>query len=58
MRLEIRDGAINDLQVESIKHLVRRVKQAHFTDIIIRINGKDEKVQADWLKHLTFPECD
>jgi len=46
------DQNINELQVESIDRLIARCKAAHFVDICIRINGKDERVQADWLKHL------
>lgn len=43
---------INKLQQASIEGLVRRCKQAHWVDIVIRINGKYEVYQADWIKHL------
>jgi hypothetical protein len=46
------DANINELQVDSIDRLIARCKAAHYVDICIRINGKDERVQADWLKHL------
>lgn len=46
------DRHINDLQVDSVQRLIDRARHAHFTDLIIRINGKDERYQADWLKHL------
>ena len=43
---------INKLQQASIEALVRRCKQAHFVDVVVRINGKYEVFQADWIKHL------
>ena len=49
----ITDEKINHLQVESIQRLIDRARHAHHTDICLRINGKDEWFQADWLKHMT-----
>jgi len=46
------DKNINSLQVDSIKRLIDRLKHAHHTDLCVRINGKDEWFQADWLKHM------
>lgn len=46
------DEKINDLQVQTVQTLIDRCKRAHFVDIKIRINGKDEHYEADWLKHL------
>jgi hypothetical protein len=43
---------INDLQIESINQVIPRTRQAHHTDISIRINGTTESWQADWIKHL------
>lgn len=43
---------INDLQVASIDRLIDRCKAAHFVNVHVRINGKDEHYEADWLKHL------
>jgi hypothetical protein len=43
---------INRLQQASIERLVTRCKQAHYVDIVVRINGKYEVHQADWIKHL------
>lgn len=47
---------INDLQLESLRHAIKRAKAAHFTDLDIRINGQNERIEADWLKH--FVETD
>lgn len=44
--------AINRLQQASIERIVARCKQAHYVDIVVRINGKYEVHQADWIKHL------
>ena len=46
------DAKINSLQVESIDSLIRRAKAAHYVNVLVRINGKDEIYEADWLKHL------
>lgn len=43
---------INDLQVEDVDAIIKRAKQAHFVDINIRINGKWEKYEGDWIKHI------
>jgi len=43
---------INSLQVDSIQRLIDRLKHAHHTDVCVRINGQDERFQADWLKHM------
>lgn len=47
------DHGINGLQVESVQRLLDRMWAAHHVDLILRINGKDERHQADWVKHLT-----
>lgn len=45
-------GRINDLQQDSIVALVKRCRAAHFVDVHVRINGKWEVHQADWIKHM------
>ena len=46
------DKNINSLQVDDIQRLIDRLKHAHHTDLCVRINGQDEWVEADWLKHM------
>ena len=46
------DKNINSLQVDSIQHLIDRLKHAHHTDVCVRINGQDERFEADWLKDM------
>lgn len=43
---------INAIQQSSITELVKRCKAAHFVDVHVRINGKWEIFQADWIQHL------
>lgn len=45
-------SSINDIQAESVAAQIVRTKQAHSTDLDIRINGKNELHQADWVKKL------
>ena len=52
MKFELKDDRINSLQLASIRKLIERAKHAHCTDIVMRINGADEVIEADWLKHL------
>lgn len=56
MKFELSDEVVNELQRRTIVRLIERLKQAHFTDIVItsRINGEDKVFEADWLKHLRF----
>jgi hypothetical protein len=44
--------AINDLQRQSVDQLIKRSKAAHFTNVNVRINGKWEESEADWIKHM------
>lgn len=48
----LRGKHINEFQQASIARMVRRCKQAHFTNLDIRINGKNEAEEADWVKWL------
>jgi formamidopyrimidine-DNA glycosylase len=43
---------INHLQQASMMLLIRRCRQAHMVNVHVRINGKWEVFQADWLKHM------
>ena len=43
---------INDLQRTSVARQITRCKAAHHTDLDIRINGKNEHYEADWVKHM------
>lgn len=43
---------INDLQYRSILRTIETAKHAHMTDIEMRINGTNERFEADWIKHL------
>lgn len=43
---------LNDLQIDSVNEQIKRCRQAHFTNIQIRINGEFEIHEADWIKHM------
>lgn len=45
---------LNKPQLESIAKLVQRTKQAHYTNVVVRINGENETYEADWIKHMTL----
>ena len=57
MRLDLSDDTINELQQRSIVRLIALAKEANCADIVLRINGRNEVIQADWLKHLKFAEA-
>ena len=48
----ITDRSINDLQISTIGTMVQRAKQAHYCNVYMRINGRDELYEADWIKHM------
>ena len=54
MMLELSDDFINELQRRSIIRLIERAKQARSADIVLRLNGQDVTIEADWIKHLKF----
>jgi len=49
-------GKINQMQLESMRHLIERCRHAHCTDAILLINGSDERYEMDWLKHFREQE--
>jgi hypothetical protein len=44
--------SVSDIQRERITEFVRRAKGAHFINILMRIDGQDENIEADWLSRL------
>ncbi len=52
MILEIPDEHLNASMRRWLTRLLERAKRAHYANITIRINGKDETFEADWVKHL------
>lgn len=45
-------ASLNGPQKETLEKLKRLVPMAHHVDIQLRINGRDEAYEADWLKDL------
>jgi len=42
---------LNEMQRDSILRLIQFARGAHTMDLHIRIGGRDEMIQMDWLKH-------
>lgn len=57
MKLEIDEKHLNGLMRQGMAKLIERAGVAHFTDVKVRVNGRDEHYQADWIKHLKIV-CD
>lgn len=45
-------SSINDIQCESVDKQIAICKQAHYTDLDVRINGQNQVHEADWIKHM------
>lgn len=51
MLIEIPDEYINPLQRDSINKLLGFAKNMSFANIYVRIDGRDEHLEADYLNH-------
>jgi len=49
---------ISETVLEDLKRSIIRCKQSHWTDLCIRINGKEERIEADWIKYMTLEDDD
>lgn len=45
-------GHINNLQHRSIDRFLRMARGMSRADIVMRIGGRDERFEADWLRHM------
>ena len=52
MLIEIEENAINDIVKAALLSTIALAREAHYTDVVIRINGQDVGRQADWIKHM------
>ena len=52
MEFYLKDESINDIVRDSMLDVIKLARQAHFTDIHMRINGEWRRFEADWIKHL------
>ena len=41
---------ITDVQRQTMRELAELLPHAHETDLLVRINGQDQRYQADWVK--------
>lgn len=44
--------SINRLQATHLEELVEHAKRAHYTNAVVRKDGKETVYEADWIKHL------
>lgn len=52
MRIEIPDDCLSELVKASLPKTIERAKHAHYTNVVLRINGEDVTVEADWIKYM------
>lgn len=45
---------LNQLQIDDLRVVIPMLRRAHHTDLLVRINGQDKRLQCDWLKHLNI----
>lgn len=45
-------GELNEPQKVTIERLSKILPIAHYTNIVVRIDGQDEVYEADWLKSI------
>lgn len=50
--LRVPKRCINDMVQRHMLENLKRAKQARSADIVLRINGEDVRVEADWLKYV------
>lgn len=43
---------LSELALKGLRDAIRLAKQAHTTDLELRINAQDVRKQADWVKYL------
>jgi len=44
--------SINPIVEVTLDKLITMAKQSHIADVVLRFNGKDHRVEADWIKYL------
>ncbi len=52
MILEIPDERLNEPMRRWLKRLLDRAQHANYVNVTVRRSGRDEKFEADWIKHL------
>lgn len=52
MTFEFDEARVGEEHLEKILRMIERLKHAHYTTLLIRINGRDERFDGDWIKYL------
>lgn len=56
MKIDVDDSCLNDLMREGLAKAINMARRAHYTDLCIRIDGRDVQMEADWLKHMRIQD--
>ena len=43
---------INEIVKNSLKDTINKAKQSHMVDVILRLNGQNLRMEADWVKYM------
>ena len=54
MILEIPDEHLNASMRRWLTRLLVHVQHANYVNVTVRRSGRDERFEADWIKHLTI----
>ncbi len=54
MRLIIPDEHLNASMRRWLTRLLDHVQHANYVNVTVRRSGRDERFEADWIKHLTI----
>ena len=52
MKWELSSVDLTSPQIVSLPQTIERAKRAHEIDVIIRKDGKETRLEADWINHL------
>ena len=52
MLLKLPDDSVNDQVRDGLRETIKLARNAHYTDVVVRIGGEDRRMEADWIKYL------
>lgn len=56
MKITIDADTLNEPMRDGLERVIREAKQAHYTNVRIRINGEWREYEADWIKYIKINE--
>lgn len=57
---------LSGLAISGLRDTIIKARHSHIADVILRLNGQDVRLQADWIKYLVecpdggcgrYPDC-